>query len=78
LSDDEDGSMIFHKAKAMNVPETEVSSTPQNVKDTTTVQLYCHMKQLESSFNPEASKIIDDLEQGREILLIKLTLRCLV
>jgi hypothetical protein len=63
LSDNEDGSMIFHIANAMNVPESEVSSTPQNVKDTTTVQLYRQMKRLESSFNPEASKIIDDLEQ---------------
>jgi Reverse transcriptase (RNA-dependent DNA polymerase) len=74
LSDDEDGSMIFHKSKERNVPESEVSSTPQNVKDTTTVQLYCQMKQLESSFNPEASKIIDDLEQGREILLDQVNL----
>jgi hypothetical protein len=37
VSDDEDGSMIFHKA--INVPESEVSSTPQNVKDANTVQL---------------------------------------
>jgi Reverse transcriptase (RNA-dependent DNA polymerase) len=74
LSDDEDGSMIFHKAKEMNVSESEVSSTPQNVKDTTTVQLYRLMKRLENSFNPEASKIIDDLEQGREILLDQVNL----
>jgi hypothetical protein len=37
VSDDEDGLMFFHKA--INVPESEESSTPQNVKDTTTVQL---------------------------------------
>jgi hypothetical protein len=58
----------------MNVPESEVSSIPQNVKDSNNVQLYCQMKQLESSFNPEASKIIDDLEQGREILLDQVNL----
>jgi hypothetical protein len=27
------------------------------------------MRQLESSFNPEASKIVDEFEQGREIHL---------
>jgi hypothetical protein len=74
LSDDEDGSMIFHKAKEMNVPESEVSSTLQNVKDSTSVQLYRQMKRLESSVNPEASKVIDDLEQGREILLDQVNL----
>jgi hypothetical protein len=58
LSDDEDGSMIFYKSKEMNVSEYEVCSTPQNVKDTTTVQLYCQMKRLESSFNPEASRLL--------------------
>ncbi len=50
LSGDEDGSMIFHKTKEMNVPESEVSSTPQNVKDITTAKLYRQMKRLESSF----------------------------
>ena len=32
------------------------------------MKVYCQTKQLESSFNPEASKIIEDFEQGRENL----------
>jgi hypothetical protein len=32
------------------------------------------MKQFESSFNPDASKIIADSEQGRDILLDHLTI----
>jgi hypothetical protein len=72
VSDDVDELMIFHTA--LNVPESEVSSTTQNVKDTTTVHLYLQMKQLENSFNSEASKIMDDLEQGRGILLDQVNL----
>jgi hypothetical protein len=36
------------------------------------------MKRLESSFNPEASKIIDNFEQGRDIVLdsVNLALIC--
>ena len=33
------------------------------------IKVYCQLKQLESSFNPEASRIIENIEQGREILL---------
>jgi hypothetical protein len=41
VSNDEHELMIFHIA--ITVPESEVTSTQQNVKDTTTVELYCHM-----------------------------------
>jgi hypothetical protein len=34
------------------------------------VKIYHQMKQLESSFNPEASKIVDVFEQGREAHLV--------
>jgi hypothetical protein len=32
-------------------------------------KVYCHLKQLESSFNPDATKIVKDIEQGRDIIL---------
>jgi hypothetical protein len=37
----------------------------QEIKD----KIYRQMKRLESSFNPEASKIIESIDQGREIIL---------
>jgi hypothetical protein len=30
---------------------------------------YCHLKMLESRFNPDSSRIVNDLEQGRDITL---------
>jgi hypothetical protein len=32
-------------------------------------KIYRNLRQMESSFNPEAAKIIERIEQGREILL---------
>jgi hypothetical protein len=32
-------------------------------------KVYRNLRQLESSFNPEASRIVERIEQGREILL---------
>jgi Zn-dependent M16 (insulinase) family peptidase len=32
-------------------------------------KVYRNLRQLESSFNPEAAKIVERIEQGREILL---------
>jgi hypothetical protein len=29
-------------------------------------KVYCQLKQLESSYNPEASKLIKNIEQGRD------------
>ena len=43
----------------------QVPGEPGKVKD----KLYLQMKLLESSFNTEASKIIENNEQGREIIL---------
>jgi hypothetical protein len=43
----------------------ERAPATQEVKD----RVYCQMKHLESSFNPEASKIIESIDQGREIIL---------
>jgi hypothetical protein len=32
-------------------------------------KVYRNLRQLESSFNPDASRIVERIEQGREILL---------
>jgi hypothetical protein len=33
------------------------------------MKLYRQLRQLESSFNPDATKIVEQIEQGRELLL---------
>jgi uncharacterized protein YeeX (DUF496 family) len=38
-------------------------------------KVYRNLLQLESSFNPEASKVVERIEQGREILLDHATMR---
>jgi hypothetical protein len=52
-----------------NGSESNTNSTQPEVTDKSNLKIYRQMKRLESSFNPEASKIIDNFEQGREILL---------
>jgi hypothetical protein len=50
-----------------NYPERiqVIQDKDQNIKS----KVYRQLKQLESSFNPEASKIVKDIEQGRDIIL---------
>ena len=58
--------------------ETNTNSTQSEVTTKSNLKIYRQMKRLESSFNPEASKIIENFEQGREILLdsVNLALIC--
>jgi Reverse transcriptase (RNA-dependent DNA polymerase) len=42
-----------------------IQDKDQNIKG----KVYWQLKRLESSFNPEASKILKDIEQGRDIIL---------
>jgi hypothetical protein len=64
--------------KVINGSESNTNSTQPEVNDKSNLKIYCQMKRLESSFNPEASKIIDNFEQGRGILLdsVHLALIC--
>jgi hypothetical protein len=55
--------------KVNNSSESNANSNRIEVKDTSSLKIYCQMTRLERSFNPEASKIIDTFEQGRDILL---------
>jgi hypothetical protein len=55
--------------KVNNSSESNANSNQIEVKDTSSLKIYCQMTRLERSFNPEASKIIDPFEQGRDILL---------
>jgi hypothetical protein len=61
-----------------NGSESNTNSAQPEVTDKSNLKIYHQMKRLESSFNPKASKIIDNFEQGREILLdsVNLALIC--
>jgi hypothetical protein len=61
-----------------NGSEFNTNSAQPEVTDKSNLKIYHQMKRLESSFNHEASKIIDNFEQGREILLdsVNLALIC--
>ena len=64
--------------KVNNGSESNTNSTQPEVNEKSNLKIYRQMKRLESSFNPEASKIIDNFEQGRDILLdsVNLALIC--
>ena len=51
-----------------NREEENVNQQPA-LSEKTKEKVYCQLKQLESSFNSEALRIIENIEQGREILL---------
>ena len=67
--DDDNVNDSFMIQKVNTSSESNADSTQLEVKDTSNLKIYCQMKRLESSFNPEASKIVDNFEQGRDILL---------
>jgi hypothetical protein len=41
------------------------------------LKLYRQFRQLESSFNPDAAKLVEQIEQGREVLLDQVNLALL-
>jgi hypothetical protein len=63
-NDDDDNNVIesLMIQKVNNCSESNTNSTQPEVKGTSNLKIYCQMNQLESSFNPEASKIIDNFE----------------
>jgi hypothetical protein len=52
----------------------EASQAVTNQNDLKRTKLYRQLRQLESSFNPDAAKLVDQIEQGREILLDQVNL----
>jgi hypothetical protein len=66
IEDDEDDAIelkIQATKEVQEVQEEEILDEQKRAKD------YRNLRQLESSFNPEASRIVERIEQGREILL---------
>jgi hypothetical protein len=65
--DDEDD-VVEPKIQAANKTQKEVQEEKVLDKQER-AKVYRNLRQLESSFNPEAAKIVERIEQGREILL---------
>jgi hypothetical protein len=73
----------IHKDDDNDVMESRVQSVTDNQDDLQgdinldemkRMKVYRQMRQLESSFNPEATKLVEQIEQGREILLDQVNL----
>jgi hypothetical protein len=67
IANDDDNDDVIESLmiqKVINASETNTTSTQPEVNDKSNLKIYRQMKQLESSFNPEASKIIDNLSKG--------------
>jgi hypothetical protein len=62
---DDDDEIIIPKI----VQGSSVNSSDQDGKKQVDAKVYQQMKQLDSSFNPEASKIVEEFQQGRKTLL---------
>jgi hypothetical protein len=52
----------------------EASQAVTNQDDLKRTKLYRQLRQLESSFNPEPAKLVEQIRQGREILLDQVNL----
>jgi hypothetical protein len=64
--DDNDGVEVMIQSVNTN------QHAPEDVKDRDElkrIKLYTHMRRLESSFNPDATQVVEQFEQGRELLL---------
>jgi hypothetical protein len=67
--DDEDDDIITNsKIQEVSIVQDKLSSV-QDQDELNKKKIYRGMRQLESSFNPEASTVLQNIEQGKEILL---------
>jgi len=70
--EDDEGNAVEPKIQHINELQEEVQEEVQEEKvldEQKRAKIYRILHQLESSFNPEASRIVERIEQGREILL---------
>jgi Reverse transcriptase (RNA-dependent DNA polymerase) len=65
---DDDDNFLERMKKLTHEPNEEVIDDHKK-KEISSKKVYRQMKILESSFNPEASKVVTDIEQGRETFL---------
>jgi hypothetical protein len=67
--EDDDDDFIVKRTENPVVSSDASSNQEPALKDRTKEKLYRQLKRLESSYNPEASTLLKNIEQGREILL---------
>jgi hypothetical protein len=68
IDDEEDTDIMKSKLQLLNEGQ-EVSQAVTNQDDLKRMKLYRQLHQLESSFNTDAVKLVEQIEQGREVLL---------
>jgi hypothetical protein len=73
IDDDEDANVMESKVQLVNEGQ-EASQAVTNQDDFKRTKLYRQLLQLESSFNSNAAKLVEQIEQGREILLDQVNL----
>jgi hypothetical protein len=69
-NNDNDIEDFFHKVATLNQEANKIERTQVTQGNDQSVKrkVYRQLKQLESCFNPDASKIVKDIEQGRDIV----------
>jgi hypothetical protein len=60
-----------------NKVEEEATNVDVDKKKKTNEKIVCEMRKLESWFNPQATRIVDELDRGREIVLEQVNLALL-
>jgi hypothetical protein len=72
--DDDDVELVIQSVnKDQNVPEDVIDHD-----ELKRIKVYKQMRRLESSFNPDATQMVEQFEQGREILFDQASVDCLV
>jgi hypothetical protein len=70
INNDYDDNDIIIQRETNDVLDSSINFSYQADKPSVDVKIYRQMKQIESSFNPKASKIVDEFEQGREVMQV--------
>jgi hypothetical protein len=68
MVEDDDDDAVEPKIQAASKSQEEVQEE-RVLDEQKSSKVYRNLRQLESSFNPEASNVVERIEQGREILL---------
>ena len=74
LVDDDEDTDIMESKNQLFKEGQEASQAVTNQDDLKRMKLYRQLRQLESSFNPDAAKLVEQIEQGKEIMLDQINL----
>lgn len=74
LVDNDEDTDIMESKNQLFKEGQEASQAVTNQDDLKRMNLYRQLRQLESSFNPDAAKLVEQIEQGKEVLLDQVNL----